>query len=274
MVTSTNSAGHPLSNVSWLETHTAACNAEYRAFVEEAGFLSGELVLDLGSGSGSFVPFLTEAVWPKGRVVCADLAIENCAVSASRSRDAEAVAASMLSLPFEDASFDAVWCANATQYLTDEQLAAALSEMQRAVYPGGRIAIKDVDMLAFKVSPSDPFLFPHLAEACARAPDATPESAGSLRGRNLKRILEGAGLTDVRQHSVFIERWAPLEEQERRLWSEWLCYLGSLALKRRVPVRDRAVWREIMAEGAVPFVSRPDFYGCEAQVLAVGTVPS
>jgi hypothetical protein len=129
-------------------------------------------------------------------------------------------------------------------------------------------------MLAFKVSPADPFLFAHLAEACVKAPKATPESAGSLRGRELRRILESVGLQDVRQHSVFIERWAPLTDEEQRLWSDWLCYLGGLALRRRVPHSDREAWRAIIADGALPFVTRPDFYGCEAQVLAVGTLPS
>jgi SAM-dependent methyltransferase len=268
------SSGCALSDEAWLDTHTAACLAEYRAFVEEARFLAGEMVLDLGSGSGSFVPFLSEAVWPKGRVVCVDLAVENCRVAGSRALDADGVGGSMLALPFRDRSFDAVWCANVTQYLTEGEMVTALQEMKRVVCPGGRVAVKDVDMLAFKVSPAEPFLFAHLAEACARAPKATPESAGSLRGRELRRILEWAGLVDVRQHSVFIERWAPLTEAEQRLWSDWLCYLGGLALKRRVPARDREAWREIIAKGAVPFVRRPDFYGCEAQVLAVGTVPA
>jgi SAM-dependent methyltransferase len=274
MTTSQTSAGHVLSNEAWLDTHAAACAREYRDFVQCAGFETGWSVLDAGSGSGSFVSFLREAVGIEGRVVCIDLASENCRLSSLALGAAnEVTQGSVTRLPFASARFDAAWCANTFQYLTAEQVEQALAELRRVVRPGGRVAVKDVDMLAFKVSPADAFLFPHLAESCLRAPDASPDSEGSLRGRELRRWLERAGFIEVQQHSLFIERWAPLTTPEVALWSCWLSYLAALALNRDVPAPDRIEWREIARDGGVPFVTRPDFYGCEAQAIAIGTVP-
>lgn len=262
-----------LSDERWLDVHSAACAPEYREFVRQAGFERGWSVLDIGSGSGSFIPWLREAVGPEGRIVCLDMAIENCYRSAAKLGTGDVAVATLVELPFATGSFDAVWTSNTAQYLTDAQLASALQYQRRIIRPGGRMAIKDVDMLVFKASPADPFLFSHLAEACFRAPDAPPESAGSLRGRDLRRLLEGAGFVAVEQHSVLIERWAPLTPAESELWAGWLSYLAALAMQRDIPAADIPEWQSIAKDGGVPFVSQADFYGCEVQVLAVGVVP-
>ena len=47
------------------------------------------------------------------------------------------------SFPFPDDQFDAVWCANVTHYLRDDDLRTAMAEFRRVVRPGGMVAIKD-----------------------------------------------------------------------------------------------------------------------------------
>jgi hypothetical protein len=128
-------------------------------------------------------------------------------------------------------------------------------------------------MTAFKVAPASPFLGLHLAEACLMAPGSPPESSGSLRGRELRQLMIAAGFEDVSQQAVFIERWAPLTPAEAELWSGWLTYLAALAAGKHLPVADQLEWLEIARDGARAFVRRPGFYGCEAQVLAVGKAP-
>ena len=60
----------------------------------------------------------------------------------------------MLELPFEDDSFDAVWCANVTQYLTDDEFTQAIAEFRRVTRSGGIVALKDVLSALFTVEPA------------------------------------------------------------------------------------------------------------------------
>lgn len=43
---------------------------------------------------------------------------------------------SVTALPFDDATFDALWCANVTLHLSDAELEKALAEFRRVVKPG------------------------------------------------------------------------------------------------------------------------------------------
>jgi SAM-dependent methyltransferase len=235
------------------------------------GFVPGSTVLDAGCGPGSFLPLLEAAVGLEGRVFALDFSLANVASISDPFRD-RAILASLEALPYADGSFDAVWCANVAQYFDDEALFAVLRELKRVVRKGGLVAVKDVDMLAFRFGPADPFLVTHLSEAGWRDPASPPEARGSLRGRELRRWLERAGLGNVRQHSSFIERWSPLRPVEAELWSAWLVYLAKIAEERDVPEADLEEWQALTVEDARPFVSRPDFYCCEAQVVAVGRV--
>jgi hypothetical protein len=86
--------------------------------------------------------------------------------------------------------------------------------------------------------------------------------------------LIAAGLRDVRQTPLLIEHNAPLNEAGRRLWSEWLPYLAQLALSKGVPQEDLDVWQQLITQAAaLSFIEQPEFYACELQVTATGTVP-
>jgi hypothetical protein len=137
------------------------------------------------------------------------------------------------------------------------------------------VAVKDVDMTGFKFSPAPPFLGLHLAEACASGDNVTNQSRGSIRGRELRRLLKSAGLSDVCQRSFVIERFGPLQGDDARFWSEWLPYLAGLAEVRGVPEDDMETWRKVATPAhAEAFVADPRFYGCEVQVVCTGRSPA
>ena len=242
-----------------------------------AGLQRSWSVLDAGCGSGSFLPSVRRQVGEEGRVIASDTAVENLEfVEAHLRQDVTfSAAASVTHLPFADDSFDAVWCANTLQFVDEAEMAQALEDFRRVVRPGGLVAVKDVDMTAWRIAPSPAFLGAHLAEACITGEAVPKESYGSLRGRELRQWLQRAGLADVQQRSFVIERWAPLGDASTLLWSDWLPYLAALAERRGVPAEDLALWRQISTpEQARSFIQRPDFYCCELQVVAVGRVPS
>jgi ubiquinone/menaquinone biosynthesis C-methylase UbiE len=224
------------------------------------------------------LPWLFERVGPTGAVSALDLDPDNVRTAELRCEAAghalDATCAPLRELPYADASFDAVWCANVSWLLSDDDLMDALTDIRRVLRPGGRLGLKDVDMSCLRLYPAPPFLGPHLAETCVVGENVKVESIGSLRGRELRRWLVAAGFVDVVQQSFPIERWAPLAAVETQLWSEWLPYLAALALERGVPAEDAEVWRQLSTpESAAEYISRPDFSACEIQAVAVGSAP-
>ncbi len=276
----TSSEGLALSNVRWLDTHFEACRPEYEDMLRAVGIRRGWRVLDAGCGGGTHLPLLAGLVGEKGRVDAVDLAAENvdavgghpdlqdtpCPVSVR--------VGSLMALPYSDDNFDAVWCANTTQYFDDEGLLAALAELRRVARPGGTVAVKDVDVQMARFYPADSLLVVRLSEVSLL--DRTDAQArGSVRGRELRRWLERAGLEGVWQRTTLIERWAPLKPAEREFFGSWMAYLARIAEERRVPEEDLAAWRALRdPEAPDHLVNHPEFYACEGQVIAVGRVPA
>lgn len=274
------STGHILAGGAWLDTHFEACRPEYEAMLRSVGIERGWTVLDAGCGSGSLLPLMAELVGSQGRIVALDIAPENVALVRERLTTwdvpcpVEPKVGSLTALPFPDNAFDAIWCGNVVQYFSDADLLLVLAEMRRVVRPNGLVAVKDVDMQLVRLFPADPFLLSHLSEVSLRDTRLGPESRGALRGRELRRWLERAGLHDVWQRTTIIERWAPLRPVERQLWSEWLAFLGALAEERGVPDQDLQTWRVLTNPDAPHhLLNHPEFYASEGQVVAVGRVP-
>ena len=61
-------------------------------------------------------------------------AVENLANSGHINCSVAAKVGAVTSLPYEENSFDAVWCAAVTQYLTDAELQKMLDEFRRVVW--------------------------------------------------------------------------------------------------------------------------------------------
>ncbi|MDQ6900997.1 MAG: methyltransferase domain-containing protein [Candidatus Dormibacteraeota bacterium] len=266
-------AGQVLTGEFWLDAHFGACRPEYESMLRTAGIRKGDRVLDAGCGSGSFLPLLSELVGDSGGLEAVDQATAN--VAAARKAGFAVRRGSVLDLPYPESSFDVVWCANVGQYLSDEELARALLEFKRVVKPGGLVAVKDVDMLLMRVHPGDRFLLARLAQVCAESPSASIQSRGSVRGRELRRWLEHAGLRSVWQKSELIERWAPFSERERAFFAEWLSFLAEVASRQTLSAPDLNAWSHFRDPGdRANALNDPDCYVCEGQVLALGRKPA
>lgn len=271
--------GHAQSDVAWLDAHFEQSRTVYEAMARAVGLEPGWRVLDAGCGPGSFLPTLAALVGPRGALTALDLDAENVATAEGRvaaSPLACPVAfrqGSVVALPFPDASFDAVWCANVSQYLTDEELVTALAECRRVVCPGGLVAVKEADGLAGCDYPMDMAIWWRALDAMVRQGNA--QTRGVMRAAALRRWLERAGLEDVRQQLFPEELWAPLPPTVCETRGTFLRFIASLTEHTDLPEADRAFWRA-QADPAHPdaLVNHPDYYHRNGYDLAVGRVPA
>jgi len=235
--------------------------------------------LDAACGSGSFLPWLAELVGPHGHLAALDLAPDNVALVERRIAEwglpcpVEARAGTVLDLPYADDTFDAVWFANTTQYLTDAELGTALAELRRVVRPGGLVAIKEADAGFLRVAPAPPSLLLHWFEARARA--GMVQAVGGVRAAVLPGWLRRAGLENVWRRGTLIERTAPLDPSARQFWRDLLTGMGSRAPTLDLSAADQEAWEQFRDPTALDvYLDDPDYYGCEGNILTVGTVPA
>jgi SAM-dependent methyltransferase len=145
---------------------TALLEPALRARAAEPAWL-----LDAGCGTG----FNLLALSSLGRAVGIDLAPE--AIAFCRERGVRVLRASLLALPFEDASFGAVTSFDVLYHawVTDDR--AAVAEMARVVRPGGVLLVR----------------VPAL-RALWGAHDVEVQSRHRYTRRELETLLEGSGL--------------------------------------------------------------------------------
>jgi ubiquinone/menaquinone biosynthesis C-methylase UbiE len=114
--------------------------------LELSGIRDGDHVLELASGSGEMLRKLV-AVNPSGVTIGLDLSPKMAAYSQNRLRRerpsarAYCGAVDVRSLPFPDASFDAVVCCYLLELLGRDDIYRTLLEVQRVLRPGGRLSL-------------------------------------------------------------------------------------------------------------------------------------
>ena len=117
----------------------------------------GERVLDVGCGPGFYAAEIAEAVDPEGSVVAVDSAPAMLALTAKRCEgweNVELAEGDATAIPVGDAEFDAALSVQVLEYVED--IPAALGEIHRALRPGGRVVIWDVDWSTVSINTSDP----------------------------------------------------------------------------------------------------------------------
>ena len=130
------------------------------------GAAAGERVLDVGCGPGFYCVELAEEVGPSGSVVGVDSSPAMLELAARRCAGQEGVElrpGEAVSLPVDDASFDAALCVQVLEYVPDPTVAVA--EMHRALRPGGRVVVWDVDWATVSLHALDPALTARVLEA-------------------------------------------------------------------------------------------------------------
>jgi SAM-dependent methyltransferase len=165
-----------------------------RVLLEIAPAQAGEAVLDVATGPGTVARQAALLVGPTGRVVGVDVSAAMLGVARSWPAEAgaatiEYIESSATGMPLEDAAFDAAYCQQGLQHMSDPM--QALAEIYRSLKPGGRLAVA-----IWQQSP-----FGLFREAVAKLALSEPGAQPSPFGRDpddLAAALQSAGFGDVR----------------------------------------------------------------------------
>jgi ubiquinone/menaquinone biosynthesis C-methylase UbiE len=101
----------------------------------------GSTVLDVGTGTGVFVPFILSCIGKNGRLVCLDFAEEMLKRAQAKGFEGniEYIHADIINTGLKDEIFDAVVCYSSFPHFQDKP--GALNEINRVLKKGGRLLI-------------------------------------------------------------------------------------------------------------------------------------
>jgi arsenite methyltransferase len=222
-----------------------------RAIVrQELGASAGERVLDVGCGPGFYCAELAEDVGASGSVVGLDDSAAMLALAARRCAGLDNVElreGDALSLPVEDAGFDAALSVQVQEYIPD--VMTALGELHRVLRPGGRVLVFDVDWATLSIASDDDAR----TDRVQRAWDE--HLAHPSLPRTLAPRLRSLGFEDVRMSA---HAFATIEFDGDRYGAAMIPFIGAFVAGRQGIGEDEAqAWvaeqRERGERGAFSF---------------------
>lgn len=176
------------------------------ALVDWTSIVEGEVVLDVGCGTGTAARRASEYTGASGRVNGIDANPGMIAVARSIAVSEETAIewqeASADHLPHPDASVDVVLCAQTLQFL--ENRSRALAEMHRVLKPGGRVSVS----LWCEIQ-QNPYFDVLAAAITSHIGDETASGLGATFGLTdhdeILALLVGAGFERVEISTTLLE---------------------------------------------------------------------
>jgi ubiquinone/menaquinone biosynthesis C-methylase UbiE len=186
---------NPQAFVHYLDTVSA--NAQIQQLKRQTYTLlalqPGQMILDVGCGTGEDVRNLAELVGSTGKVVGVDKSATMIATARERSGGFGAPLdfqqADITQLPFADATFDGVRTERVFQHLSDRR--AALAELVRVTKPGGHIVVTDTDQGMTAGTASNRVLTRRILTF------QDDDTQNGWSGRELPGLFQQAGLTQI-----------------------------------------------------------------------------
>lgn len=157
----------------------------------------GEVIADVGCGNGMLTAELARAVGETGQVIGVDPSADMHALWKERCADyPQAVFREGLAgaIPIADASLDKAVSVQVFEYLSD--IPGALSDIHRALKPGGRVVISDMDFNTWNWASDDPARMQVMIDSWDH--HFTERSVPAL----LPRMMADAGFADVQMTPV------------------------------------------------------------------------
>jgi ubiquinone/menaquinone biosynthesis C-methylase UbiE len=127
--------------VIWDETVVEKDKTKLEIMAEYLEISLGSTVLDAGTGTGVFIPFLLSQIGRNGKIVALDLAEKMLRQARHKSFAGQVyyLNADIVNIPFPDETFDIVVCYSSFPHFQDKL--RALAEINRVTRIGGRLFI-------------------------------------------------------------------------------------------------------------------------------------
>ena len=129
--------------VIWDETVAEKDTAKLERMAENLNIKPGSVLLDVGTGTGVFVPYLLKKIGKRGRLVTLDVAEEMLKRARTKNlnnnNNIECIHADVINIPLRDEIFDIVVCYSSFPHFQDKP--TSLSEISRVLKNGSRLVI-------------------------------------------------------------------------------------------------------------------------------------
>ncbi len=255
-----------------LELFNRFAEPELRAALALLDVQPGQRVLDAGCGVGLITQWLAERAGPAGSAIGIDLSGQHARDALQLAPDASILQADVTRLPFADASFDRLWCANTINHVHNP--VATLALFARALKPGGWLALGQSLFLPEMFFAWDERLERAVVQANRRyyREKYNLNEADTANVRNVLGWVKSAGLRDARAHTLMIERTQPLSPLDRDYFVE--CVFQGYWGERVRPFLSADDWRELHAltdpDSAAFCLDRPDFHHLQSYTVVTG----
>ena len=167
----------------WDEVVAEKDTDKLEAMAKRLNLNSGATVLDVGTGTGVFLPFLLDKIGGKGRLVCVDFAGDMLKKAEDKgfAGDIHYLCADIEHTGLGDECFDAAVCYSSFPHFVDKP--RALREIYRMLRKGGRVSIchtssrEHINEIHRQLAEVHDHLLPEKGE--------------------MQELLSGAGFTDI-----------------------------------------------------------------------------
>lgn len=223
----------------YLRAYQTAFAPELEAAVRAYDLPDGAQVLDSPCGDGFYTGLFARHL-RSGTLVAADLS-DACLERARRdvrspSQDLaiEFTKADAYRLPFDDDTFDLVWCAQS--FITLDDPVRALREMRRVAMPGGRVAVLETDEYHHVLLPWPVGLELAIQRAVREESRHRFGSGGKYaQSRRLRAEFLDAGLTPTGKRTLVADRAAAFGAAEREFLVRHFEYLRGFVRMELTP---------------------------------------
>ncbi len=126
---------------SWDETSSEKDTTKLARMAKRLDIKPGSIVLDVGTGTGVFIPFLLREIGKGGRIIALDFAEKMLRRARAKgfNGNIDYLCADVTNIPLGDEIFDIIVCYSSFPHFPDKS--GALAEMNRVIKRGGRLLI-------------------------------------------------------------------------------------------------------------------------------------